>query len=88
MQEAAGLFIWAGLWALGGIWLLRAAFNLRHDEQVLAGIGLGLVLQNWLANLLGRFLPVPLAFWLAAVLMFLGGLGAGLAVHRRWRFFA
>lgn len=86
MQEAAGLFIWAGLWALGGIWLLRAAFNLRHDEQVLAGIGLGLVLQNWLANLLGRFLPVPLAFWLAAAFMFLGGLGAGFAIHRRWRF--
>ncbi|MEJ5201230.1 MAG: hypothetical protein WHV66_03255 [Anaerolineales bacterium] len=87
MQEAFALFVWTCLWALGGVWLLRDAFNLRRDEQVLAGVGLGLVLENWLANLLGRFVSVPFAFWLAAGLVFLSGLATGLIARRDWRSF-
>lgn len=64
---------WCILWGLGGIWIARSAFNLRRNEVALAGLGLGLLLENWLANLLGQFLPVPLAFWIAALLVLAAG---------------
>ncbi len=71
------LFAWAGLWSIGGIWIARSAFTLRRNELALTGMGLGLVLENWVANLLGQWLPgLPLqsAFWLAASLVALTGL--------------
>jgi hypothetical protein len=74
--------LWCGLWGLGGIWIVRSALNLRPNEQVLAGIGAGLVIQTWLANLLGRLLPVPLAFWAAAGLTLLAGLGMSLPLKK------
>ncbi len=73
------LLPWTALWLAGGIWLARAAFRLQPYEEILVGIALGWVGQNWLANLLGQGLPVPLAFWAAAGIVFLGGgLAAGL----------
>ncbi len=72
------LLPWAALWLLGGIWLARAAFRLRSNEQVLVGVALGWLVQNWLANLLGPSLPLPVAFWLAAAFVFVTGLGLGL----------
>ncbi len=76
------LLAWALLWIAGG-WLLTAAlFRLRRGETALVGFGVGLVLQAWLANLLGHFLPVIPAFWVSAGLVFLGGIGAA-AVFRR-----
>ncbi len=76
------LVIWGLLWALGGTWLARGAFNLRRHEQLLAGIGLGLVLQVWLSNLLGRLLGALPAFWLAAGVIFFAGLALSLAVNK------
>lgn len=85
LRELFLLAVWALMWALGGIWLVRAAFNLRPNEQTLSGVGLGLVLQTWMANLLGQVLPVPLAFWLSAVLVFIAGLGFSLPLKgREW----
>jgi len=72
--ELAQLGIWGLLWAMGGIWLAGSAFNLTKDEQLITGLALGLVLENWLANLLARALPVSLSFWTAAGLVFAGGL--------------
>jgi hypothetical protein len=68
------LAAWGGMWALGGIWIARAAFNLRRNEQVIAGVGVGMVLDNWLANFLGQVLPLPMAFWAAAGLVLVIGL--------------
>ena len=76
------LLVWVLLWALGGIWIARSAFVLRRNEQVLTGLAVGLVLENWLANLLGHFLPVPLTFWVAAMLVLLIGLAF---TYPQWR---
>ena len=73
----AGLFLgalWVILWATGGWWLVSSAFFLRKNEELLVGIGLGLVCEAWLANLLAPWLPALCAFWLGAALTF----GAGL----------
>ena len=74
---------WVIGWAFGGIWLLRASFNLRENEQVITGVGLGLVLETWLANLLAQVLPVPAAFWAASAGIFLAGFLFSLAKIRR-----
>ncbi len=68
------LLAWAGLWGIGGIWIARSAFTLRRNELALTGFGLGLILENWCANLLGQWMPVRIAFWLAAGLVALTGL--------------
>lgn len=85
MKELSQLLLWCSLWALGGIWLVRTAFNLRRHEQLLTGIGLGLALQTWLANLISRFVTAPFAFWLAAGLVFVAGLTFSLAFYRSLR---
>jgi hypothetical protein len=72
--EILPLMAWTGLWMMGGIWITRNAFNLRPNEQVLAGLAVGLIIQNWLANMLGQVMTVPAAFWVAACLVFLWGL--------------
>jgi len=86
LADLARILVWMALWGLGGVWLVRSAFNLRPEEQALVGFGSGLVLQTWFANLVGHFLTVPLAFWLAAGGVLLVGLGFSIADLRRdWR---
>lgn len=65
--------VWVILWGLGGWWITRNVFHLQPGEQVLIGLGLGLMLENWLANLFGRWMAVPLAFWLAASVILAAG---------------
>lgn len=74
------LLPWAVLWLFGGFWLARAAFRLGLGEELLVGIAAGWVVQNWLSNLLAQVLPVLVAFWVSAAVVFLGG---GLAVWLR-----
>jgi hypothetical protein len=81
--ELAPLSAWAGMWIMGGITIARGAFRLRPNEQVLTGFAIGLIFENWLANLLGQFIPVPLAFWLSAALTLLAGLG--FTIKDGWR---
>jgi hypothetical protein len=77
------LGLWALLWFLGGWWIVRSAFNLRPNEEGLVGFACGLVIEVWLSNLLGRFIPVPWSFWAAAGFVFL--LGLILAFLKGWR---
>lgn len=77
------LLAWALLWSLGGFWIARSAFRLERGELLGVGLAGGLAAENLFANLLGRFLPLPFAFWLAAGLVCLGGLG--LALRDGWR---
>ena len=74
---------WVLLWAAGGCLLAGTLFRLRDNEISFVGLGLGLVLEVWLANLVAQVLPAPAAFWLAAAAVSLAGIVA--ALRSRWR---
>jgi hypothetical protein len=58
----------AVVWLAG--WLLAThAFRLQARERLIVGLGLGLVLYTWLANLLGHWLSPELTFILPALLL-------------------
>lgn len=78
MNHLLPLLAWGVIWALGGIWLARAAFRLERGELLLVGLAVGVVTENLFANLLARVLPLPAAFWAAAALTVLLGLGLAL----------
>lgn len=67
------LVTWALPWSVGGVWLIRSSFRLQDHEQMLAGIALGFLLQNWLVNWLARIIPFPLVSWLASILVLAAG---------------
>lgn len=73
MRELIMLAGWAALWIIGGYWIASAAFNLRKNELALSGLAVGLFLQTLFANMLARFVNLPLAFWLAAFAVFIIG---------------
>jgi hypothetical protein len=79
----AGFFIWCALWAAGGILLIRGIFKLEKNEFLLVGMGAGIIIESWIANILGKFLDPLLAFWLAALLTFLGGFSFCLPLFRK-----
>ncbi len=70
------------LWMLGGWLILARAFNLSPAERGLAGLGVGLTVAALLSNLLARFLPTTVAFWLAAVLTVVIGLALAWPIKR------
>src|SRR5512144_745896 len=70
------------LWGVGG-WLMTLRwFDLEPHARGLIGFGLGLVVANWLGNFLVRFLPMPAAFWLAAILTLALGIFAAWPLNR------
>jgi hypothetical protein len=83
MKDFIVLVFWILLWALGGVWIVRRAFHLNRNEQLLTGLGIGLILENWLANLTGHFLPPLTAFWLAPVLVLLIGVAFSFPTLRK-----
>lgn len=84
MSEFLPFLLWAGMWAVGG-WLICArVFILKPREQLIVGIGAGLVSSGWLANLLARIIPLPYASWLsAAVVLALGSVLAWPLLRKR-----
>lgn len=78
------LLPWAALWGLGGFGLTRALFRLPPREEWLVAAALGWVTQNWLANLVAQVLPMPLAFWISALAIFLAG-GLALGLSGEWK---
>ena len=83
MREMVLLAGWAALWAIGGYWITSASFNLRKNELALSGLAVGLFLQTLFANMLARFVNLPLAFWLAALAVFI--LGVVFTCLNDWR---
>jgi hypothetical protein len=78
--------VWTLLW-IGGGWLLAASlFRLRRGETAMVGVGLGLVLQVWLANALAHVLTALMAFWLSSALLALGGIVAAVQFRAPLRF--
>lgn len=68
------VLLWVFLWSAGGFLILINTIKTQRHETTLFGLGLGLVLQVWLANFMGRLLPPVQAFWLSAGLVFALGL--------------
>ncbi len=67
----------ASVWLAG--WLLAThAFRLASRERLIVGLGLGLVLYTWLANILGQFLAPSISFAASAALLLLIGFLFGL----------
>jgi hypothetical protein len=64
---------WAILWLAGGWMLAASLFRLRRCETAMVGLGIGLVVQAWLTNLLVHGLPYMTAIWSSAVLVFMVG---------------
>ena len=83
LMDFAPLILWALLWISGGCLLTASLFRLRRSEAALIGLGIGLVTETWLANLLAQMIPVVIAFWLAAVLTLIGGLVAVFVLKRK-----
>ena len=87
MGETLLLLVWMALWCLGGVWIVRRAFNLRANEELITGIGVGLIFENWSANLAGQIFPEMMAFWLALVIVLLTGLAFSWTNLREdWRY--
>ena len=57
------------LWAASGWLLTRRVFRLKRRERLLAGFAVGLVTQNFFANLLAQIVDFPSAVWIASTLM-------------------
>jgi hypothetical protein len=62
------------LWGFGGYLLIQKHFKLPNEEAPLISLGLGLVLNAWVSNWLGRLLPTTYAFWASAGLVIFIGL--------------
>lgn len=79
-HPADGLAIVLLLVATGaGGWLLAGrAFELASRERLVIGIGLGLVLMTWTANVLGHWLPPLTAFLLSGGLVLAAGMASSL----------
>ena len=56
------------LWIVGGWLIISRIFDLLPTERALIGLAVGLTVSTLLANVLARFMPAAIAFWLAAVL--------------------
>lgn len=59
---------------LGGWLLATHAFKLKKGERLIIGLGLGIVLYTWLANLLGHWVSADVIFYGAAGIVLLAGL--------------
>jgi hypothetical protein len=70
-------------WVVGGWLWVTHAFRLRPAERLLAGLAAGLLMFIALSNLLAHYLQLPAAYWGAALLVLLSGLGLAGARRRR-----
>jgi len=75
--------LWSMLWALGGIMLVRTTFKLQKQGYMITGVGVGILIESWIANLLGRLLDPLLAFWLSALIVFIAGFLFSLPLWRQ-----
>jgi hypothetical protein len=70
MLVAWGALLWAG-----GTLIVTRAFHLPRRERLIAGLAAGLLIENLLAGLLVWALSAAAAFWLAAGITLLLGVG-------------
>jgi len=66
--------LWVFLWVMGGLWIVRSSFRLYKREEFLAGLALGMILENFFTNLIAQIIPLVPAIWVASGLVFVIGL--------------
>jgi hypothetical protein len=69
------------LWGFGGWLMIIRWFDLESHERGLIGFGVGMIVANWMGNFLARLLPLPVAFWCAALLTLLIGIFAARPIN-------
>ena len=74
MLDKLLFLLWLLTWTFGGLLLASATFHLPRRLIFGVGLTLGAVTQVWFANLLGFFLPAPVAFWGGALITLALGL--------------
>ena len=85
LVEFLPVLLWCVLWAAGGVLLAAALFHLRRSEIAMVGLGMGLILETWAANLLAHAMPTDVAFWLATFFVFGAGITSALLSRRGLR---
>ena len=65
------------LWALGGLLIINQVFHLKSRERLVAGIATGFILYIVSSNLLAQVLPLSIAYWAGAGIIFIIGLVFG-----------
>ncbi len=68
--EALTILIWVTTWFIGGFLIVNNLFKVRRQEATILGFGVGLIIQVWVANWMGRVLEPLSAFWISAILIF------------------
>lgn len=68
------LVIWILFWGIGGIFITSNLFSLEKEEILFAGIAMGIILENWLANILSQIIVVPVSFIVSAFIIMITGL--------------
>ena len=86
LLEVFPLLIWAVMWGAGGWMLAAALFRLRRAETAMVGLGIGLVLETWLANIFAHFLPVAAAFWISSALVLILGIASAFVFRKDLNF--
>jgi hypothetical protein len=81
--DIATFFVLSALWALGGVLIVNHSFHLKAREKLVSGLAAGFLLEIVLSNLLAHVLPLTLAFWSAAAIIFASGLGLALLSRQK-----
>ncbi len=76
------------LWASGGILVASHGFRLKEREKLVSGLATGFLVFIVLSNLLAQLVPLPIAYWSGAVIIFLAGLGVAWHSRRGMRSYA
>jgi hypothetical protein len=61
-------------WAIGGVLIVSHSFHLKSREKLIGGLAAGFLLYIVLSNLLAQILPLSVAYWSGAAIIFLTGL--------------
>ena len=72
--DIASFIILCALWAAGGFLIVSHSFPLKAREKLAAGLAAGFLLFIVLSNLLAQILPLTVAYWSSAGIIFLSGL--------------
>ena len=74
--------VWCFLWVMGGLWIVRSSFHLYKREEMLAGLAVGMILENFFTNLIAQGIALIPAIWTASGLVFVMGLAFSLPLSK------